>query len=1076
MNPEVTATMDVDITMLGRFAVSVNGAEVNPAEWRRRQAAAVVKLLALTPRRSLHRERLIDVLWPELTVEEAAPRLHKAAHYARRALGSGSLVLAGESVALFPHDPVRVDALEFETLAETALAAEDSAGAGRAADAYGGDLLPDDPYEQWVQDSRERFRMLYLDSLRLARRWDVLITVDPTDEDAHLRVITVLARRGDRRAALRQFERLERALRQELGVAPSRTAASIRARLLAADGTAVGAPTRDHRAIDPTPTVVLPKQASVGDRRESAARKADRSPRPPTTGAPERDIVNQVFREVSGGAGRTLFVGGPAGVGKTTLLAWLEYSAVERGMRVGSGVAAQIEGAWPYAPVLEAIADLSRRHPALLDGLDDALRKEIENGLTGRQEGWTAQGGHQRLFVAAAEILRLAAGGEGAVMVIDDAHQADDASLRLLHYLARSTVSDRVLFVLAHRPDRSDTLSEVRQSLFGRGTAVGLEMKPLAYEEVSSLVRQVKPDADNDFVDTVWIASAGLPFSVMELVRAGEDHQVIPARSLVPAVFSPGQVQALQAVAFLGSTFDTDEFLAVTGLADDDAYAVLDLAVLHRLLVRTDAGYEFRHSLLREALLEPLIPSQRRGLHRQAAHALVELSRSPARIGHHLVQSGDNAAAVPWMLRAAETSAALGAYREALDTLAAVRGQAAGADLVALLSMRADLLMAAADSGAVDAFREALAATRDPVEQSRLRARLARAATVAGDLDTATIALEGLSLDGSPDDAALLLARGILALYKGDLKSAEDAATQARRRIALGRPEEWQMFDLVALQGLVAHQKGEWFQRLTMELRAGARQPAMAARIFDSHLCVAEYMLYGPTPYPEVLDLAAALRDTAERSGVLRAVAFATALRGETALLMGDLDLAETELREAADLHRDIGSTAGEAHSLQRLAELKLILGDRAEANRLLHQALPLARFSSIALHLVQRVYGTMIQAAPDPLTARAVVDRAEATIGVDDSCLFCAIMLAVPAAKACADVGDFADAQRHLKVAEKSARVWEGTAWQASMLELRSHLAAGAGDLAESDRLRFQAAELFETFGQPLDAQRCRA
>src|SRR4029078_686719 len=90
-----------------------------------------------------------------------------------------------------------------------------------------------DPYEQWVQDSRERVRMLYLDSLRLARRWDVLITADPTDEDAHLRVTPALARRGDRRAALRQFERLERALRQELGVAPRRGAAQVRERLLA---------------------------------------------------------------------------------------------------------------------------------------------------------------------------------------------------------------------------------------------------------------------------------------------------------------------------------------------------------------------------------------------------------------------------------------------------------------------------------------------------------------------------------------------------------------------------------------------------------------------------------------------------------------------------------------------------------------------------------------------------------------------------------------------------------------------------------------------------------------------------
>ena len=124
-------------------------------------------------------------------------------------------------------------------------------------------------------------------------------------------------------------------------------------------------------------------------------------------------------------------------------------------------------------------------------------------------------------------------------------------------------------------------------------------------------------------------------------------------------------------------------------------------------------------------------------LHRQAAQALQALERSPARIGFHLVGGGNRSAAVPWMLRAAETEAALGAYREALDTLASVRDQAHGADLARLLGLRADLLMAGADAGAVDAYREALAATTDPALRSRLRARLARAASFAGDLDTA---------------------------------------------------------------------------------------------------------------------------------------------------------------------------------------------------------------------------------------------------------------------------------------------------------------------------------------------------
>ena len=306
------------------------------------------------------------------------------------------------------------------------------------------------------------------------------------------------------------------------------------------------------------------------------------------------------------------------------------------------------------------------------------------------------------------------------------------------------------------------------------------------------LVRRHAPEAPAELIDAVWAASDGLPFAVVELARTSVDGHAT-ASSMLPAALSAAEIDALAAAAVLGVAFDTDEFVAVTAgtaISEDDAYAVIDSALAHRVLVRTDTGYAFRHALLREAVLERVSEARHVALHRQAAQALQALERSPARIGFHLVGGGNRSAAVPWMLRAAETEAALGAYREALDTLASVRDQAHGADLARLLGLRADLLMAGADSGAVDAYREALAATTEPALRSRLRARLARAACFAGDLETAAVALDGLTLDGSPDDAELLLAQGNLALFRGDLEAADAAASQARLRVALGVPEE----------------------------------------------------------------------------------------------------------------------------------------------------------------------------------------------------------------------------------------------------------------------------------------------
>ena len=284
------------------------------------------------------------------------------------------------------------------------------------------------------------------------------------------------------------------------------------------------------------------------------------------------------------------------------------------------------------------------------------------------------------------------------------------------------------------------------------------------------------------------------------------------------------------------------------------------------------------------------------------------------------------------------------------------------------------------------------------------------------------------------------------------------------------------MYDLITLQGLFAHLRGEWFTRLALELRAGAERPDLALSMFDSHLCVAEYLLYGPTPYAEVLALAATLRESARRSGVLRAVAFATALRGEAALLSGDLALAEAELTEAAELHHDIGSTAGEAHSLQRLAEVRLAQGDRAEATE---------------------------AAAPGAPAGALVGDRAApAAAGIRDHDPSRAGRGQCPRRRRPGHGrprpgGRLHLLQRHarrprrcglcrrrrprrraphLAVAETSAALWRGTAWQAAIAEARAHLHRAEGDADAARRRLLEAAELFAAAGQPLDADRCLA
>jgi DNA-binding SARP family transcriptional activator/pimeloyl-ACP methyl ester carboxylesterase len=203
----------VSVRSLGRFQVSIGGCEVPADAWRQRRAAELVKILSLAPGQRLHREQIIDALWPDLAPEAGAANLHKAAHYARRALGSqDGIVLRGEQVALWPDATVEVDALRFEGDGERALRSGDPDACAAVAGAYEGELLPEDRYAAWVEEARDRLRHLYLQLLRRAGLWERVVEEEPADEVAHRALIRAYADAGNRSAALKQFWSLRDAL------------------------------------------------------------------------------------------------------------------------------------------------------------------------------------------------------------------------------------------------------------------------------------------------------------------------------------------------------------------------------------------------------------------------------------------------------------------------------------------------------------------------------------------------------------------------------------------------------------------------------------------------------------------------------------------------------------------------------------------------------------------------------------------------------------------------------------------------------------------------------------------------
>ena len=147
--------MRVEIALLGGFLVAIDGVPVPEDRWRHRPGATLVKLLALAPRARLHRDRVLDALWPDVDPTVALPRLHKAAHFARQALGCrDALVLKEEVVSLFPGATVEVDVAAFDAAADAAL--RNGAPAEAAIALYRGELLPGDLNAPWSEEPRNR--------------------------------------------------------------------------------------------------------------------------------------------------------------------------------------------------------------------------------------------------------------------------------------------------------------------------------------------------------------------------------------------------------------------------------------------------------------------------------------------------------------------------------------------------------------------------------------------------------------------------------------------------------------------------------------------------------------------------------------------------------------------------------------------------------------------------------------------------------------------------------------------------------------------------------------------------------
>ena len=644
--------------LLGTLEVELNGAVIDSPASQRPWTLFAHLAIATRP---VPRTELASRFWPDVLDQSARANLRSVLWALRRHLGD-ALVVEGERVSLL-GDGLWVDVREFERLAESHPA--------QALELCRGELL-EGVDDDWAVAARERHRERVIGlleqladaaerrgelrrALELTRRQ---VDCDPFDEEAHRRLITRLDAAGDRAGAVRAYRTLSERLRRALGVAPSAQTRELADKLRAAASApaGVGVPL-------PMPGL-LPL---VGREHELAE-------------------LERAWRAVNAGQGAAAVIRGEAGIGKTRLATELRLRASAGGGRTAACAALDLGGTAPLSLWAELIRGLL---PSLPAPPAEAMWPDDLAVLAAELPAHFARSGppsaviapdlqRTRLFEAVVAMLGWAAREMPLLLVLEDAHSADRASLELAGYAARRLGEVRVMMLITRRelPHSADA-DRLEHALRARGLmACELELGPLAAASAAALARNAASLSDEN-VRRVVERAEGNALLAVETARAlarGRDEVALTIRGSVRATITPlsGDARRLVEIAAVAARpLDPGEIAHLPFEAPDE---VASAALQTGLLAATDGAIGFAHALLRDAVYEEIAEPRRRGLHQRWAHALLASEQEgatprPAEVARQYRLAGADRDAVPQLVRAAADARAVAALEEAAGYL-----------------------------------------------------------------------------------------------------------------------------------------------------------------------------------------------------------------------------------------------------------------------------------------------------------------------------------------------------------------------------------------------------------------------
>lgn len=781
-------------------------------------------------------------------------------------------------------------------------------------------------------------------------------------------------------------------------------------------------------------------------------------PRPPVLvgRGHEIELILPSLSSIADG-GRVVFISGPAGIGKSALVGELLLRARRAGLLCLVGRSYEQEHAAPLTPFHDALADyLLSQPPDRLRATLGATVGEVAHMVPelrahlGLRETSVRDVDLLRIFGAVRLLLRRAAEPMPVVLCLEDLHAADEASLQLLHHLARHTARLRLLLVCTFRNEpgpAAASLAQLASSLQRHGVLQQHALSPLELRASERLVSNLLDGQVADRLsEAIYAICEGNPLFteqlVLGLVERGslERHAGVWHGSLEGVDRPPGAVldviaqrlgrltsscrQTLQRASVFGQSVDHSVLQATLPMVDD-AQLVLDLeeAIGAHLLVETGTGYRFSHALLREAVYWGLSAPRRRHFHAQAGDVLEReygsrRTERAAELARHYALASENGEIrrklLTYSLEAGRRAASLSSHREALthftracdllDRTGTAEELGAEERLGTWEGRGSTERAMGLWEASVDSFRRSLSMTVDPLRRARSLAAIGYAHQRTGDSLTAM----------AHYDAGLR-----------ELDTAGDARDVAIARIRLKSDQAYIHF----LHGQFEEQLELGYQMLPAALELGEVRPIMWAH----NLTALAYMGLGrgEPALQHFRDAVTAAGRTADKVDV----ALARSNLGIFYQYAGQFALARSELEIAIEIHREAAADHRAVNSMQRLARVLLAEGNVAGALDHANQALALAaevhdRWEADCLDVLGAIHAVRAEwtrAESSYRQALALRERADHRAGLIES------LLGLGRVQECR--GDWTDARATYAAAAEQARRMDPNPWLLSAL-----------------------------------------